>query len=631
MSREKTLEKLVITLEAKVEKYEKDLAKAKKSSRSFAKSAKNDIIDVKQAIIGLGAGYVIHSMVENTAKQEQAVKQLEQGLASTGQVVGLSLKELTRYASELQGVTNFGDEEIIEGMSQLVTFTNLTRDEFKAATVAALDLSTRMDQDLKSSIVQIGKALNDPILGISALSRTGIQFSEDQKAMIKALAETGHVADAQRMILKELELQFGGSARAARETFGGALTSLNNAFGDLLEANDGLEEARESIEGLTIMLSDPTVVQGVNSLTAAIVGGFSGALHFISEVTSAIGFLAEEFAAFVHGPAIGDAVRLDEQIASVTERILELESAKSRSNANQNELAALKAQLRTLQEKLRITNEINDRGSMVIGITNGTVSDDKQEDPTPDVNLNSKLRTWESLMDDYKKVADDSSSYVEDSFVRAFDSMNTNFSRTLGQAIIEGDSLKDTMGQVAKTFGVDVVSGLIKIGTQMAINSALGKAAQAESAATAMVTGPQIAAAYAPAATMTSVASFGSSAAMALTAIAAVAALTSGLSMVGMAHDGIANVPKEGTWLLDKGERVLSAQQNKDFTDYIKSDPQAGGGVSVTNVFQISAGVSGTVQQEIKKMLPDFERLSVSAVETAIRRGGSLARTVGRR
>ena len=33
-----------------------------------------------------------------------------------------------------------------------------------------------------------------------------------------------------------------------------------------------------------------------------------------------------------------------------------------------------------------------------------------------------------------------------------------------------------------------------------------------------------------------------------------------------MAHDGIDNIPKEGTWLLDKGERVLSPRQNADFT-----------------------------------------------------------------
>ena len=45
-------------------------------------------------------------------------------------------------------------------------------------------------------------------------------------------------------------------------------------------------------------------------------------------------------------------------------------------------------------------------------------------------------------------------------------------------------------------------------------------------------------------------------------------------TITGMAHDGIDNIPKEGTWLLDGGERVLNPQQNKDLTNYLASQPQ---------------------------------------------------------
>lgn len=51
-------------------------------------------------------------------------------------------------------------------------------------------------------------------------------------------------------------------------------------------------------------------------------------------------------------------------------------------------------------------------------------------------------------------------------------------------------------------------------------------------------------------------------------------AAVSAMSPVGMAHDGIDNIPKEGTWLLDGGERVLNPQQNKDLTNYLASQPQ---------------------------------------------------------
>ena len=43
----------------------------------------------------------------------------------------------------------------------------------------------------------------------------------------------------------------------------------------------------------------------------------------------------------------------------------------------------------------------------------------------------------------------------------------------------------------------------------------------------------------------------------------------SALSPVGMAHDGIDNIPQEGTWLLDGGERVLNSKQNEDLTKYL--------------------------------------------------------------
>lgn len=46
-------------------------------------------------------------------------------------------------------------------------------------------------------------------------------------------------------------------------------------------------------------------------------------------------------------------------------------------------------------------------------------------------------------------------------------------------------------------------------------------------------------------------------------------AAVSAMSPVGMAHDGIDNIPKEGTWLLDGGERVLNPNQNKDLTNYL--------------------------------------------------------------
>jgi len=168
-------------------------------------------------------------------QQELAERQLAQRIKSTGYAAGMTVGELKDMASSLQKVTTYGDEAIIEMQGLLLTFTNIGRDVMPDAVMATLNMSTALGQDLKSSALMLGKALNDPILGITALSRAGIQFTVEQKEMIKELVETGQTVKAQQMILQEFEKQMGGAAEAARDTFGGSIQALANEFGDVLE------------------------------------------------------------------------------------------------------------------------------------------------------------------------------------------------------------------------------------------------------------------------------------------------------------------------------------------------------------------------------------------------------------
>lgn len=174
--------------------------------------------------------------LKNWDTQVKAIAQVETGLKSTGNAVGFTSKQLQKMASDLQNTSLFGDEAILKDVTaQLLTFTNIAGNQFARTQQAALDLSTRLDGDLKSASIQLGKALNDPVANLSALSRSGIQFSEDQKAMINSLVETNKLAEAQDIILTELEKQYGNSASAAAKAGTGPLKQLSNAFGDLQE------------------------------------------------------------------------------------------------------------------------------------------------------------------------------------------------------------------------------------------------------------------------------------------------------------------------------------------------------------------------------------------------------------
>lgn len=226
---------------------------------------------IGSVIAAFAGGAVYKAVISATIEQERVTAQLEQRLRSTAGAAGLNRDELLEMASAMQQVTTYGDEAVIPAQSLLLTFTKIGREVFPRALETVLDMSTAMGQDLKSSAIQLGKALNDPIQGVAALSRVGVQFTEQQKEQIKTLVESGRIVDAQKMILAELETQMGGSARAARETLGGSIQALKNAFGDLLEAKGGLKESAGEIEKLTQVLSDPATAQGVDSLVSSLV------------------------------------------------------------------------------------------------------------------------------------------------------------------------------------------------------------------------------------------------------------------------------------------------------------------------------------------------------------------------
>lgn len=225
-------------------------------------------IAVAFAAAGAAAvGFAVTS-VKAFQESQDVIAQTNAVLKSTGGIAGVTSKQVSDLASSLQNVTKFGDETIQTGENMLLTFTNIGKDIFPQATETMLDMSQALGQDVKGSAIQLGKALQDPILGVTALRRVGVNFTEEQQEMIEKLVKSGKTLEAQKFILKELQTEFGGSARAAGETFGGKLEILKNKLNDVQETIGGV-----IVEGLTPLvagLSDfvdkvdwEAVIQGV--------------------------------------------------------------------------------------------------------------------------------------------------------------------------------------------------------------------------------------------------------------------------------------------------------------------------------------------------------------------------------
>lgn len=213
--------------------------KAKGLERDFKRIGTSIASSFGLAFGGAALVQGIRKVTSLAQEQRQVLAQLEQGVRSTGFAAGFTTEGLHQMAGEMQKLTGIGDEVIERAQSILLTFTNISGDTFPRTTQAVLDLSTRMGGDLKAAAVQLGKALNDPVANLGELGRAGIQFSKSQKAVIKRLFETNRVAEAQALILEELERQFGGSAEAAAKAAGGGFKKLSSTLGDIGEKLGG--------------------------------------------------------------------------------------------------------------------------------------------------------------------------------------------------------------------------------------------------------------------------------------------------------------------------------------------------------------------------------------------------------
>lgn len=160
-----------------------------------------------------------------------ANQKLESVIRATGGAAGITSTEIRNLASSLQGLTNFEDDATINASAVLLTFKNIGREVMLQTIPLMQDLSAVFGQDLQSSAVQLGKALDDPIKGITALRKVGVSFTDEQQNMIRAMVEGGNVAEAQGEILKVLAGQVGGAAQSMAD----GATQVSNAWGDFLE------------------------------------------------------------------------------------------------------------------------------------------------------------------------------------------------------------------------------------------------------------------------------------------------------------------------------------------------------------------------------------------------------------
>jgi hypothetical protein len=302
-----------------------------------AKGLMSSLFSLRGAIAGGGLVLAVRDVVGAFGEMERGQAQLDAVLRSTKGAAGLAKEEINAMAAALQKSTTFSDDAVLGAQNLLLTFTRIGRDVFPSATGTVLDMSQALGQDLKSSAIQLGKALQDPIEGITALRRVGVNFTDAQEGVIKALVETGRSADAQRLILAELRTEFGGSAAAAAKTYTGQLAQMRNEIDDLKEEIGGalapelvklgrellrnkdaaVEFIRQDLPGILTQIGSAAMwaAKGINGVAAELSAAYKGADSFLNRASATTGGAMAAVVSRAKGQPV---IRYDELVRGMT-------------------------------------------------------------------------------------------------------------------------------------------------------------------------------------------------------------------------------------------------------------------------------------------------------------------------
>jgi hypothetical protein len=243
-----TLATLTVNVDSDISKLESGFKSASSKMKSFgsAMSSAGTSLTKGLTLPLVGVGVVA---AKAFGEAQAVATQTATVLKSTGGAAGVTAKQVSGLATEISNMSGIDDEAVQATENLLLTFKGVqnqagkNNDIFDQTTVAITDMATAMNggavpsaDQLKSATIQMGKALNDPVKGLTALTRVGVTFTEQQTKQITAMVKHGETAKAQKVILAELSSEFGGSAEAMGKTANGMMAITKVQLGNAMES-----------------------------------------------------------------------------------------------------------------------------------------------------------------------------------------------------------------------------------------------------------------------------------------------------------------------------------------------------------------------------------------------------------
>lgn len=640
------------------------------------------------------AASVIHGEAWN-----REMMRTEALLRATGNASGFTAGQLRAQAQEVALNTLASVQGVQRAQQILLTFKSVNGEVFNDAIRLAQDTAAVFGGDITSAATQLGKALESPKEGMSALKEKGVTFNAEQRRVIANLQETGRVAEAQAEMLKVLREQVGGAGSAEAGGLDGAFDTLNQRFEEFfVRANDatgagdtftyainrmarGVDRFNKAM--FEVRLTD---IAGSDKAAAAaqserleklwdeygklserissdkrLTGGARAQLQarqreIKDEIDAWNERLKAEGEAYRKGQEQQARIRQDalderarEEAAAADKRAKTEAEAQQRRAKSDAERAAAEYQRRLSDARGYMTelDRLDDTRAEQIeawradelaklnaflaekAITeqqhaDGLVSIDKEAARRRSELAQKEREEWRKLAnertEDVRRQVEDQYAATQDSWDRYVQSMretaeNTDqmwmdtlsrfsegVSSAVTNAIYDWQGFGDFSMSIIDALGRQMVQTLVEIGTQRLVLWALEQTINTSARAgyVAQVSGEAMSAAI-----LSGIHAYSSTAAIPITGpamapaaaeaalnytipAAGAAAAAAASSMAGIAHGGLDYVPKESTYLLDKGERVLSPRQNRDLDEFMAQGQQAQAQPVSIN-FQISA------------------------------------------
>lgn len=232
-------QQVIISVLADVSKFSKRMRGLGDQFSSFARTAGRAVGIVAGALAVVGVASI--KAAEDAKQADDRLQNVAKSMGLFGTQTAEVTNRLKDYASKMSLLTGVDDESIKLTQAKLLTFKELAKSAgvvggaFDRATTAALDLAAAGFGTAEGNAVQLGKALQDPIKGITSLAKSGVTFTKTEKDKIKALVESGKLLEAQEVILAAVETQVGGTAEASAK----ASDKIKVAFDEVAETIGG--------------------------------------------------------------------------------------------------------------------------------------------------------------------------------------------------------------------------------------------------------------------------------------------------------------------------------------------------------------------------------------------------------